>query len=126
MGDFLLLVGGEITPHVAFEAGQLRQAVAQIAAQIRRPAQAGSQVGNVTIAPRPGGCGCGADVGCAAAGVARGEMAPGQPLVAPVAATDPTARKCSATRSDQPADVAAAAHVADSKFGLGWPLIPAS
>ncbi|MEZ4713706.1 MAG: VanW family protein [Caldilineaceae bacterium] len=122
----LLLVGGEITPHVAFEQGQLRQAVAQIAAQIRRPAQAGSQVGNVTIAPRPG-----VDVDVeqtldALLLALQGEMTPGKPLVVPVAARPIPAPDAVA----QPAVAAVSQptlpslRVVDPQFGLEMAIDP--
>ncbi|MCB9148050.1 MAG: VanW family protein [Caldilineaceae bacterium] len=122
----LLLVGGEITPHVAFEPGQLRQAVAQIAAQIRHPAQAGSQVGNVIIEARSG-----VDVDVeqtldALLLALQHEVTPNKPLVVPVAARPilppETVVQPSTAEVSQP--TLSPLRLVDPKFGLEMAIDP--
>ncbi|HXF63521.1 MAG TPA: VanW family protein [Caldilineaceae bacterium] len=48
------LGGVDITPDVVFDVAQLRHTVSQIAADVRTPARAATQVGDVTVPAQPG------------------------------------------------------------------------
>jgi vancomycin resistance protein YoaR len=50
----IALLGQEIYPPLSYDRGQLRYLVSRVAEEVRRPARAGSQVGEVTVPPQPG------------------------------------------------------------------------
>lgn len=46
--------GQDVIPPLTFDVGQLRYAIGQVAKDVRRPARAASQIGNVKVAGQPG------------------------------------------------------------------------
>lgn len=101
----LLLLGHDIYPALAYDRGQLRYLIGRVAAEVRRPARAGSQMGELVVPPQSG-----VDVDVEASLerllAALGETTnPALPVVVPLVTTElapPPPETTTATTTDTP------------------------
>lgn len=124
----------DISPDVILETSQLRYTIDQIAAEIREPARAATQMGSVVV-PAKAGIDVDVEGTLAALTSALENRSPGQPVIVPlsVIALDPP--PATATQSAEPSTSPTASSAAstmrplllrDPQFGLSFALDPAT